>query len=197
MNNGFKEYRLAKSCLYKMVLQFYTTSISLEEANNRNISVFYEDLGYNNSVEVCFHDFKSDGILAWNYLDLYKDYISKGEIWDKLAFMKYEHVSDSYDYRKDYLRICILLIDMVLDNCLYKTSLEEAIKENASFDKHDDVFNDEVYLFDRTFDDDLESVWALFGFDNKVVGRSSFENKREKYVNELLNKKDKIRKLIK
>ena len=81
MNDYFQEYLHSKFCLYKMVMQFISTLMPIEEAKERNINI--EDSGFImfNKIDVCYHNYTSDGLLAWDYLNLDKDYVTHEEIW--------------------------------------------------------------------------------------------------------------------
>jgi len=175
----FKKYMEAKKCLYKMVCQFYTSYIPINEIKSSE----YED----DYVEMCFHQFNSDGILAWNYLNIDKNFITLEEMWDLEENLKYEK-PENIDYYDEYLKICILLIDMTTKYYSKKVDLEE-VKDNIKYDE-DDVYDGKVNVCYHYCEGAGESVWNLLNIEDEIVGNSVFENKRKYFTNELLNKED-------
>lgn len=176
----FKKYMEAKKCLYKMVCQFYTSYIPINEIKSSE----YED----DYVEMCFHQFNSDGILAWNYLNIDKNFITLEEMWDLEENLKYEK-PENIDYYDEYLKICILLIDMTTKYYSKKIDLDEA-KDNIKYDEDEDEYGGKVNVCYHYCESAGESVWNLLNIEDEIVGNSVFESKRKYFTNELLNKEE-------
>lgn len=191
--NDFENYKSVKYCLYCMIGQFLTTGITLEEADKLNIKQG-ELFSYRDYVEVCYHDFTSEGLLLWNYLDFKEDYISHEEIWDKRLNLKYEKEDIKKDYHDMYLKMSILLADMVMKYYHYSITLNEARKMNIPFDEEDDELDGEISACFHIFESAGENAWEYFEIEEPIVGISVFEKKRNYYVEQLLEKK-KVKKL--
>ena len=192
MDEYFKKYLNAKYCLYKMVTQFLNTYISTNDAINLGLPYIESDTSM---VEVCFHDYQSDGILAWEYLQLPRDFMTHREIWELQDEIRDEEFDSSRDYKEEYLRIAVLLIDMTKNYYPYKISEEEAIKHNIPYDDTDEYLG-EVDCCDHLCEGAGESVWNLFDIDGSVVGQSVFDKKRDEIIKELMNKNEDIKRRI-
>ena len=185
MENYFNKYLKSKLCLYKMVSQFITTYISIEEAKQRQLDICNDTFRLDNYLEVCFHNFKSEGILAWKYLNLNKDYITHEEIWNLQLELKNTKFDSNVDYYEEYLKICILLIDMTKKYYGHTISLDDVLKDNIKYNDIDELNN-------HYCEGAGESVWSLFDIDDAVIGESIFDKIRIKCVSELIENKEKI-----
>ena len=185
--NDFNKYLQAKLCLYKMVGQFLNTYITESFAKDNNIEVDNEHFKIKNCFEVCFHNYTSMGILAWNYLGLTKDYITYDELFDLEFTISNEEYNEENDYYVEYLKIAILLIDMVKKYYAISIPYEEN-KDRLSFDEDYDVVNNKIDACDHMFESAGECVWNLFDIEDVIVGESVFELKRNTLCIELLKR---------
>ena len=200
MTNYFEEYKKAKRCLYKMVLQFYSSSLRTEIADKYGIKYKPSDIKYKECIDVCYHDFEDEGLIAWEYLGIDKPYIPMEEMWQKETELKYEEPKDKINYYEKYLRICILLIDMVTRKYDHTITIEEADEEKVPYDKMIDVYDNNVEICDHLFEGAGEATWSLFGIgiQKNQIGKSIFYKKRDKYSEELLKIEYKnIKRLVK
>ena len=193
--NYFEKYKEAKICLYSMISQFYNSNLSLEKAKELNYSNS-PMFSYRNYVEVCFHNFESNALLAWDYLNFNKDYYSHEEIWEKRQNVKYEEKKDSIDYEEKYLKMSILLIDMIKENYGYSVTLTEANELNIPFDDDDELDN-EVSACYHLFETAGEITWNFFEIEEPIVGKSIFDKKRELLTKKLLEKSNIKKKKLK
>ena len=197
MDNYFNKYLKSKLSLYKMVNQFLNCYITIEKANELNIKENNDYFIYDNFVEVCFHNYSSEGILAWKYLNIKNNFISHEEICDLIEKLYQEEFINNIDYYEIYLKICVLLIDMVELFYKRKISVKDANKYNIKYDDFYDEYNGEVEVCDHLFEGAGESVWCLLDIDNNMIGRNIFDEKRKYFVDELLNKNNNIEKSLK
>ena len=195
MNKYFSKYLEAKESLCKMVGQFFNSYLSCSDANELKIKYNKEDLSFSNFVEVCFHEYESDGLLAWKYLNIKKDYITHKELWDLEDKIKYEEYKDSFDYHKEYLKICILLIDLTKKYYNISLSHKEINKNYTLYDEELDTIDDAVIVCNHLYESAGESIWDLFELSYPMVGISYFDKKRDCCVKEL--SENKRRKLVK
>ena len=183
MEDYFNKYIDAKNCLLNMISQFYTVYISKENIYKENI---LEDDKYDideNFIEVCFHDFSSDGLLAWNYLNLNNNFIYYSELNDIKNNLRNEKKEDSKDYYLEYLKISILLIDMVKKFYSKKISINDLKKINVDINKENIEFDKEIVLCDNIGESAGESIWRLFEIDKNIVSENVFNTIRENYSN--------------
>ena len=164
--DDYEKYIEAKKCLFNMVIQFFSVDILINELDS-NLESDY--------IELCSHQFSSDGLLAWKYLNLDKDFYILEEMWD----LKNE---------------LILLIEMTTRYYSKKYSVEELEKYNIKYDE-DDEYGGKVDMCRHNCESAGESVWNLFNIDKELVSRSVFDNIRIKYEKELLNNEE-VKKLI-
>lgn len=190
MEDYFNKYLMAKLSLYKMVSQFLNSYLSLDEVKKRQLEIDEEYFIYGNYQEVCFHNFKSEGVLAWKYLDLKKDYITHREIWDLEFNLKNTKLDPNIDYYEEYLKISILLIDMTKKYYEYTITLEDAQKNNIKYNDIDELYNQICVCYNYS-ESAGESVWNLFNIDNDMIGTSIFEKIRTECVSELIKNKEK------
>lgn len=197
MDNYFKKYIESKLCLTKMINQIFVSYISLGDANKYNLDVSNSDIRFGSDLEVCSHHFSSDGMLAWNYLNIDKYYISQKELSDLKEKISNEEYDSNIDYYNEYLKIAILIIDLTLKNYSRKMSLEEALKNKIKFNPDLDELDRRVDVCYYLFESKEQNIWCLFGLEDSIIGRSVFENIRKELVKELLNNKSKVKELIK
>lgn len=196
----FEKYKQAKFCLYGMIIQFLDIYLSIDDLEMYQIEYSKEDPKYDsyvigNYLEVCSHNFESEGLLAWDYLGIDKDFITHEELWNRKFNIKNEIIDDSIDYEKIYFKMSILIIDMVTKYYKYNMSLEEAKKNNINFDEEYDEIDNNVLACYHMHESAGESVWNLFDIDDPIVGESVFNNIRGEYSDKLLKKKyEKVKK---
>lgn len=190
MENYFNKYLESKLCLYKMVGQFITTHIPMDKFLNMNLEDENDYFKLGEYVEVCFHNFESDGMLAWKYLNIEKDYITHQEIWNLEYNLKYTKPDKDKNYYEQYLKICVLLVDMTIKYYGHTILLDDVLKNKIKYNEIDE-YNNHISVCDNYCESAGESVWNLFDIENTIVGQSVFIEKRKKYVSELLENKEK------
>ncbi len=183
--DDYEKYIEAKKCLFNMVIQFFSVDILINELDS-NLESDY--------IELCSHQFSSDGLLAWKYLNLDKDFYILEEMWDLKNELRHETMDNYKDYYTEYLKMSILLIEMTTRYYSKKYSVEELEKYNIKYDE-DDEYGGKVDMCRHNCESAGESVWNLFNIDKELVSRSVFDNIRIKYEKELLNNEE-VKKLI-
>lgn len=185
MNDYFQEYLHSKFCLYKMVIQFISTRMPIEEAKERNINI--EDSGFImfNKIDICYHNYTSDGLLAWDYLNLDKDYVTHEEIWELTKKLKDEEYNDEIDYYEEYLKICTLIIDLTLEHYSNTITLDCALRNNVKYDPELDEDDRKIDVCYHMYESAGEHVWNLFDIEGPMIARSEIENLRKDYTEKL------------
>ena len=186
MDNYFEKYIEAKKCLYDMVLQFFTTYITFAEAKELDLEILKNDIYLDKYVEICSHNFKSDGLLAWNYLSIDKDYLTFNEMYELKLDLKNEQYDTNINYYKEYLKISILLIDIKTKYYYKKIPKEDAVNSNIQFNEDIDEIGNNVDVCYHMCESAGENVWNLLKIDDNVIGCSILNNKKDNYVKELL-----------
>ncbi len=181
--DDYEKYVEAKKCLFNMIIQFFSIDILINELES-NIESDY--------ICICSHQFSSDGLLAWKYLNLDRDYYTLDEIFDLKK--EYNYIDNTVDYYTEYLKMSILLIEMTTRYYSKKYTVEELEKYNIKYDE-DDEYGGKVDMCRHNCESAGESVWNLFNIDKELVSRSVFDNIRIKYEKELLNNEE-VKKLI-
>ena len=181
--DDYEKYVEAKKCLFNMIIQFFSIDILINELES-NIESDY--------ICICSHQFSSDGLLAWKYLNLDRDYYTLDEIFDLKK--EYNYIDNTIDYYTEYLKMSILLIEMTTRYYSKKYSVEELEKYNIKYDE-DDEYGGKVDMCRHNCESAGESVWNLFNIDKELVSRSVFDNIRIKYEKELLNNEE-VKKII-
>ena len=189
MDNYFKKYLEAKKCLYDMVLQFFTTYLTFSEVKELEIEISKDDIYLDRYVEICSHKFKSDGLLAWNYLNIDKDYLTFNEMCELELDLKNEKYDPNINYYKEYLKISILLIDMTTKYYYKKITKEDAITNNIPFNEDVDEIGNDVEVCYHMCESAGENVWNLLEIDNNSIGCSVLNDKRDNYSKKLLKLK--------
>lgn len=183
-----EKYLEAKKCLYKMIAQFYT----VDDSQYKDQIKKEEQIDFHSQyIDVCFHQFKSDGLLAWKYLDLPKDFMTNEEIWDLESDIVLE--KEEKDYEKKYWEISILLIDMTTKYYGRKLTLEQVIANHIPFDEELDEYGGEVDVCYHLCESAGEHVWNLLEIEEDVVGVSVFEKKRREFEEQLLKKQEDVK----
>ena len=192
--DNFEKYKKAKLALYKMVAQFYSEGLPLDIADGLEILYEKKDVK-NNNVEVLFHNYDSDGLLAWQYLELRNSIILIDDFYNKQYNLRYEN-RKNIDYENIYLKISLLVANLTLKHYSKIISLEDAntfrIKYNSDFDLEDNS----VEVCDHLFEGAGESAWELFEIKDHIIGKSIIEGIKNNYRNKLLiNESPKVKKM--
>lgn len=193
----FNEYKNAKICLYMIIGQFLNVNLPSSEAGKYGVSYIYGEKVLD-TIDVCYHDFKSEGLLAWNYLGIDEPFIKLNEIWERRRKIKDEVIDENIDYYQMYLKMSILLIDMVIKYYKFSISSEEAEFNNVECDLDVDEISNEVDVCHHYYESAGETVWNFFNIESPIVGQSVFLNKRKVLCDELLKlKQEDVKKLVK
>ena len=195
-NNYFEEYKKAKVCLYKMVGQFLDYYLPIEMADSMNIKYKKSDIKMGNSIKVLFHNYREEGIRAWDLLNIGKPIITRDELWKKEKEVKTEEENKNIDYYKEYLKTCILIIDMTTMYYSTKVDTNNAKKVDIKYNPFLDELDERVSVCNHYWECAGESVWKLLGVEDEIVGKSIFDNKRNMYSKKLLTLEcDKVKRL--
>lgn len=192
----FDKYKEAKFCLYSMVVQFLDAYISINDIEKYGINYSKDDFEYkiDNTSEyfnACFHNFESEGLLAWNYLEIDKPFITFDEIWDKRSKIAKENIKDDVNYYEMYLKISILLIDMVEKYYRASVSINDIKDDYIDYDKEEDVWDNQICACHHMFESAGENTWIFFDIEKPYVGMSVFDKKRDFFSSELLKMEEK------
>ena len=193
----FENYIKSKMCLYKMVNQTMTTYITINDAKKYGINIENDYFNVGEYVDVCHHNFLGNGLLAWDYLGIKKNYISHEELWELEGKLLDEKKLDNEDYEEKFLKICVLLIDMTL--CYYQSKLSKSAADKMGINYDDLDINEEnntVNVCSNLCESAGESVWNLLGIEKDIIGISFLYKKRYNFCDELL-KKQKVKKIYK
>lgn len=197
MKKSFYDYLNSKQCLYGMIGQFYETRIPIEQAKELGINTDNIAFTYFGKTSVCSHNYTSEGLLAWDYLELEKAFIGYDELFDLRTKLKEEKINPNIDYYEKYLKNCILLLDMTKKYFSTTITREEAEKNKVSFDEEYDELDDQIDVCYHIFESAGERTWLFFGFENPLIAKSTIDDKRNEYAEKLfIYKNNKGKRLI-
>ena len=181
----FDKYKEAKFCLYCMISQFFEYHLPIEEAEEFNIKYSKNIIKFDR-IDVCYHDFDSEGLMAWDYLGIEKPFITYDEIWDSRRKLRDEEKNDDIDYYQMYLKLSILLIDLVTKYYRISITYEDANNADIPFDLTMDEFDGMISACHHNYETAGENVWSYFEIVDPIVGRSVFDKKRDEYCDKIL-----------
>lgn len=190
MRENFDKYLMSKIVLSKMVAQFYSSYISVEEADELNIEYNEGDIK-NNYIECIFNNFLPEGNYIWNLLDIKKDVITFEEIWNKMDEIREEAFDKEKDYYKIYLNNALLIIDMVKTYYNHTISVNQAKKYNLNYVDLDE-FDDRVMTCFHEFEGAGESAWYLLGINKPIIARSEIDNIQNNIKKEIMKSNVKL-----
>ena len=181
-DNYFNDYLEAKSCLYHMIGQFFDYYLPIKTADKYKIDYTEEDKDIGKTIKVIFHDFKEEGLLAWELLDIKEPILKYNELWELEKKLKEEQENKNINYCEKYLKMCILLIDMTTNYYIKKYELNCAQNYEIEYDEELDIYDDVMFVCHHEFESAGEAVWRLFDIEHDIVGESIFLEKRKKFV---------------
>ena len=197
MKNYFNEYKKAKISLCRMVNQFLTCYMNIENAKKLNLNIDNEYFVINNYVEVCTHGNSFDGHKAWEILGLTREFISHEEIFNLENIIYYEKETSNIDYYAKYSNIVILLIDLVTKYYSKELSIEEANKIKLKYNANSDILNNHIVICDNLYESAGKSVWALLNIKEERVPITRFLEIKKQFINSLNNSDKKVKVLKK
>ena len=192
MDNYFNKYKESKLCLYHLLMQVFDYYILKEKAKELNIE-YEEDNNFSSYVSTCFHNYNSDGLLAWELLELDNRIYSFNEIWDKEINLRKEQEKDINYYEK-YLRISILVLEITLNYYSREMDLAEVEKLNTKYNDIDE-FEGKVEICDHRFESAGEKVWNFFDVEDPFVGKSILYYIQRDLKEELFNIDCKVKRI--
>ena len=183
----FEQYKEAKKCLFQMIGQFYDYYLPREVADEFNIIYDKKDVKEDNHVEVLFHNYQTDGLIAWQLLNIKNKFITHDDLWNKRSNIRYENRKD-IDYQDMYYRMSILLADMVIKYYGKTITIEDAKRLNIKYNDYYDEDDNSIKVCDHMYESAGEQTWKLFGIKNPIVGESMFYGIRDYNKNQLIIK---------
>ena len=193
----FDKYKEAKKCLVQMVGQFYSYYLPKEIADELEIIYDKKDVKYNDKVELYFHEYKAEGLLAWQLLELKNKFVTFDDLCTKRSNIRNENRKDT-DYQELYLRMSILLSDMVMHYYSKKIPISEAKRLGIKYNDYYDEDENMIEVCDHLFEGAGESAWQLLELKNPIIGKSIVSGIRDFYKDNLIiNEHEKIKELKK
>ena len=190
MRENFDKYLISKIVLSKMVAQFYSSYISVEEADELNINYSEGDIK-NNYVECVFNNLLPEGNYIWNILGIECDAITFDELWNKMDEIREEVIDKEIDYYKIYLNNALLIIDMIKKYYNHTISVNQAKKYNLNYVDLDE-FDDKVMTCFHEFEGAGESAWYLLGINKPIIARSEIDNIQNNIKKEIMKSNVKL-----
>ena len=182
----FEEYKKSKVALCHMALQVYGTSIKTDEADRMHIKYNKDDVNFLNEIDVCSHEYNPMGERVWQVLNIEKPVITFEELWNYLELFANEPRKENINYYKEYLKISLLLVYLVLDYYSCTITKEEADNRKLNYDEVFDLEHNEVSVCHHYFEGAGEHAWRLFELEDDIIPVSQFEDKKYELKQKLL-----------
>ena len=192
MNNDFDKYKKSKKVIANMIEQFYTTYISLEEADKLGIKYNNDDI-VNNYIVCVANNHLPEGYYIWSLLKIDDSIITYHELYKIMESIKNEQYDKYTDYNRIYLNNCMLIIDMIKKYYSYSLIINGNLKYDIEYDEYLDVADGKIATCFHQFESAGESAWQLLNIKQPVIAMSKINEIENNVHNKLLDKAKRLK----